>query len=176
MDRSQALSGGTAGGLSGWVGGGVVRKKKTTKVCTKFLHCRIGFELSPWLCNVLRCCQAYHTKIGLHYIIVFESISRLCNLVLHHSRSFKLHYFQWQWCWLKKQRISFSQNLEFNLWLLQEVLLKNFSEDWEGANFGKSSEKQIHIFCASVTVIAKRPASYRDPKPRNPKFLEKTQK
>ena len=41
---------------------------------------KIGFELFPLLCNLLRCYRAYHGGIGLHYIIVFELIYRLCNL------------------------------------------------------------------------------------------------
>ena len=30
------------------------------------------FELFPRLCNLLRCCKAYHVDIGIHYILVWE--------------------------------------------------------------------------------------------------------
>ena len=45
-----------------------------------FLHCRVGFELSSHLCNFMRCCRAHHVDIGLHYMVVFELIYRLCHV------------------------------------------------------------------------------------------------
>ena len=44
------------------------------RLCNNSLHCRIGFELFPRLCNLLCCYKAYHVGIGLHYIIVFKLI------------------------------------------------------------------------------------------------------
>ena len=47
--------------------------------CNNSLHCRNGFELIPWLCNILRCCKTYYVNIGLHYILVFKLICRVCT-------------------------------------------------------------------------------------------------
>ena len=52
------------------------------QLCNSLLHYRIGSKLLSQLCNLLRCCKAHHVDIGLHYIIVFESIYGLCKLFL----------------------------------------------------------------------------------------------
>ena len=44
-------------------------------------HYRLGFEWFPQLCNVLRCCKAYHADIRLHYVIVFKSVSQVLKCV-----------------------------------------------------------------------------------------------
>ena len=40
-----------------------------------FLDYRIGLELISQLCDFLRCCKTYHVDIGLHYIIVSNSLT-----------------------------------------------------------------------------------------------------
>ena len=55
-----------------------------------YLHCRIGFELFPWLCLFLHYCKAYHVDIGLHYIIVFKLICQFSHLFLLYRIGFKL--------------------------------------------------------------------------------------